>query len=309
MISFTGVAIFTYTYLPTAQAIVFASDPAAVAGGYFSRPPSGQPGDPLVSLDGLRDRAAAHWGGARPNYVQIVHPGDANSYVEMRPRNSRTISFSTEAIWFDAATGRFLAASPTTTTRRSYDFLYGIHLIQFDHWPLRWLYFLSGLAGCVLIATGLLFWVQSRRKQHEKQGLKGGRLVEAAAIAMTAGLLIATLAFFIANRLLPAAVANRESMEMWVFHIVWMLAALHAFTRGRDAWCEQAWLIAGGSMAAVLLNLLTTGHGLPAAVAGGLWHTAGVDLAFLASAAIAAASAVKLRHVARRRGVASARRR
>jgi len=37
-------------------------------------------------------------------------------------------------------------------------FISGIHFIQFDHWPLRWLYFALGLSGCVMIATGYIYW-------------------------------------------------------------------------------------------------------------------------------------------------------
>ena len=149
VISFTGVAIFTYPYLPSAPPLVFERDPAALSAGYFSRPPAGEPGGPAVSLDTVRQKAGAHWDEPPPRYVQLVHPGDANAYFELRPDGTRTISKSTAAIWYDAATGELIAASPATPTRRFYDFVYGIHLIQFDHWTLRWLYFVSGLpAAC-----------------------------------------------------------------------------------------------------------------------------------------------------------------
>lgn len=294
MISFTGVAIFTYTYLPSAQAIMFKSDPQAMSAGYFSRGAAGKPGGPTVALEPLRDRAAAYWG-ARPNYVQIVHPGDANSYIELRPPNGRNISFSTEAIWFDAATGARLGASPSTGTRRAYDFLYGIHLVQFDHWPLRWLYFFSGLAGCVLIATGMLFWVQSRRKRHQREGRRGVRIAEAFAIATTVGPLLATLGFLVANRTLPIATPERTSTEMWMFHLVWIASAGHAFARGHTAWREQAWMVAAGCGLALVLNTWTTDTGLFEAISAKLWHSAGVDLSLLTGAILAAWSAFKLR--------------
>lgn len=293
MISFTGVAIFTYTYLPSAQAIMFRGDPQAMAAGYFSREAAGRPGGPPIALDALRDQAEAYWG-ARPNYVQIVHPGDVNSYIELRPPNGGSISFSTEAMWFDAATGARLGASPSTGTRRAYDFLYGIHLVQFDHWPLRWLYFLSGLAGCLLIATGMLFWVQSRRKRHAREGRRGVRFVEGFAIAATVGPLLATLGFFIANRLLPIGPADRAANEIWVFHLVWIASAVHALARGHAAWREQAWAVAAGCVLAVALNALTTDTGLSAAISAGLWHSAGVDLSLLAGAMLAAGSAFML---------------
>lgn len=294
MISFTGVAIFTYTYLPSAQAILFRGDPQAMAAGYFSREPARKPGGPTVSLERLRDRAKEHWG-VRPNYVQIVHPGDAASYVELRPPSGKSISFSTEAMWFDAATGARLGASPATGTRRAYDFLYGIHLVQFDHWPLRWLYFISGLSGCLLIATGMLFWVQSRRKRHAREGRHSIRVVEAFVVAATTGPLLATLGFLIANRTIPIETANRASIEIWIFHLVWAFSAAHAAVRGRAAWREQAGTVAAGCLLAVILNAVTTESGLLAAIGARLWHSAGVDISLLVGALFAGWAAHMLR--------------
>lgn len=295
MIAFTGVAIFTYTYLPSAQMVVFAGDPAAASGGWFGRPATGEPGGPLVSLDMVRDKAAARWGGDRPDVLRVFHPGDANAYVEVQRPSGHTISYrSGTRAWFDGTSGEFLAATPYTATTAAYEFLYGIHAIQFDHWTLRWLYFLSGLAGCILIASGMLFWAQSRRKRHEKQGLRGVRLIEALCAGLTSGLLIATLAFFIANRLLPLGIEGRAAMEVWAFHIVWICAALHAFARRETAWAEQAWAVAAGCLLALFLNAATTGAALPLAIRYGLWPTAGVDLLLLASAAMAVWAALKL---------------
>ena len=56
-----------------------------------------------------------------------------------------------------------LGAGPVMSALR---FISGLHFIQFRHWTLRWLYFLLGFAGCVLIVTGYLFWLEARRKKH-----------------------------------------------------------------------------------------------------------------------------------------------
>lgn len=124
---------------------------------------------------------------------------------------------------------------------------------------------------------------------------------DAATIGVTTGLLIATLAFLIGNRLLPLGMADRAVMEVRAFHIVWVIAALHAVIRGRAAWAEQAWLIAVACGLAVLLNAATTAQPLPIAIASGLWHVAGVDLMLLTGAAIAIASAIGLGRSADRR--------
>ena len=77
-----------------------------------------------------------------------------------------------------------------------------------------------------------------------------------------------------------------------------MLALLHAAWRSapvarglpNPAWREQCWVIAALAVAAMLLNWLTTGDHLLRTLAAGYWPVAGVDLALLATAAIAAAA-------------------
>src|SRR5690606_23606050 len=80
MIAFTGVAIFTFSYLPSAQMVVVASDPPSASGGWFSRPAASEPGGPPVSLDALREKAAARGHGDRPTILRVAHAGDANAY-------------------------------------------------------------------------------------------------------------------------------------------------------------------------------------------------------------------------------------
>lgn len=197
---------------------------------------------------------------------------------------------------FDGATGRvihdFRGDRPVLAAQQ---FISGIHFIQFRHWTLRWLYFVCGLMGCVLIATGFLFWVQSRRKKHERLGLRGVAIVEGLAVGATTGIIVATLGFLIANRVLPHGITGREGLEMWAFYLVWIAAFAHAWMRPRRAWAEQSWAIAAGAVLAVLLNAVTTGDHILHAAARGQWGVAGMDVMLLASAGVAICAAFRLR--------------
>ncbi len=185
-------------------------------------------------------------------------------------------------------------------TSQFQQYLTGLHFVQFRHWTLRWLFFGLGLLGCLLIATGFLFWVESRRKAHAAAGKVAGlRLVEGLAAGSTAGLVVATLAFFVANRVLPSGAtwlgAARYELEIWTFFAVWVLAFAHGWLRrGSVAWSEQCWAAAGLSVLAVVLNALTTGDHVPRALAGGKLAVAGMDLVLLAAAAAAAVTAWRL---------------
>jgi hypothetical protein len=181
-------------------------------------------------------------------------------------------------------------------------FLSGVHFIQFQHWPLRWLYFFAGLAGRVLIATGFLFWLEARRARHAAKGLAGVRIVEGLTAGSVTGIIIATLAFMATNRLLPAGASlagqDRAALEVWAFYVVWMACFAHAWWRGRPAWHEQAWAVSILALVCVLLNAFTSeAHPLAAlaALAGGMWTVAGTDLMLLTLAWLAALAALRLR--------------
>ena len=106
---------------------------------------------------------------------------------------------------------------------------------------LRWLLFLSGIVGTVMVATGLILWCVKRAPQQQKQGYKsfGYRLVEVTNIAAIIGLPIACAAYFYANRLIPADMDMRLNWEIRTFFVVWLLTLIYpVFRSSRQAWLE-----------------------------------------------------------------------
>jgi uncharacterized iron-regulated membrane protein len=302
IITLSGMVIFMMIFFPQAYSGAYGAGKAARAEffadayGKYSRPRAGVPG-PLGSLDAMADVARREWSGAQPEsqpyFVRVWHPGDANSYVELRRSYAREVTMNVDQIFFDAASGEVLhrfQAAPVMSGQR---FISGIHFIQFEHWTLRWLYFLAGLAGCVLIATGFLFWLEARRARHAAKGLASVRVVEGLTIGSVTGIVIATLAFLAANRLLPDAQA-RAALEVWTFYLAWLASFAHAWWRGKAAWREQAWTVCVLAMGCVLLNGATTGDHPLRALAQAKWAVAGVDLMLSALAVLAAWSARKL---------------
>ena len=213
----------------------------------------------------------------------------------------------TDPFFFDAATGKTLYRTYIRETTQVQQFLTGLHFAQFRHWTLRWLYFALGLLGCVLIVTGFLFWVESRRKAHVAAGRRGVGFVEGLAVGGTGGMVLATLAFFVANRLLPSGATlmggMRYELEIWIFFAVWVLSFAHGWTRRTAAWTDQCWLAAALCVLAVVLNGATTGDHILRAWAAGKLAVAGMDLVLLAGGFAAAVTAWRLQ---RRRQGASA---
>ena len=165
--------------------------------------------------------AERRWSGGKPFMVRVRNAGDAASYVEMRRSVADEVSMNRDAIYFDAQSGSVLARFESKPISRVQRFIAGIHFVQFDHWLLRWLYFAGGIAGCVMIATGFLFWLEARRAEHARRRWAGVRVVEALATGSVTGIILSTLAFFVANRLLPEAASfaglGRAKHEMASF--------------------------------------------------------------------------------------------
>ncbi len=301
-ITLSGLIIFYSVYFASVWQVSYQGDRRAFgmeAFDLFDRAKSNRPAK-LASLDEMVAQARAGWEGDVPRFLTVRHPGDAAAVVQVSRANDDRVRAAADVTSFDGTTGRLLhqrfGAQPVVTASR---FISGFHLIQFRHWTLRWLYFALGLLGCVLIATGTLFWLESRRRRHAQLGLRGVHIVEGLTIGSVGGILVATLAFFVVNRLLPSGAAflghGRPALEIWTFYLVWLATFAHAWARPARAWIEQCWLIVALAVAAVLLNWTTTGHH-PGRTFGArhLWPISGIDLILLLAALLAAYAALKL---------------
>lgn len=309
VISLSGLVIFYLIYFPGITQALYPQGQAQFqleALGNYSRPASGLDAG-SASLDAMLSRAKDIWADngtpGEAYLLRVWNPGDRNSVVEVRRSFANEVTMNADRLTFDGATGALLhqhSAAPVAGVQR---FLTGLHFIQFDHWTLRWLYFAGGLSGCVLIGTGLLFWTGSRRARHERQGRIGARLVEALSVAAGAGLIIATLAFFIANRLLPLdseVIGNRRAaLEGWAFYLCWLLALAHAMLCPAQAWRRQLQLAAVMAVSAVLLNWLTTADHPLSSLPAGYPGVAGMDLMLLALAGFCLLAATRIQRAHR----------
>jgi hypothetical protein len=260
-----------------------------------------------------RRRWAAHGAPGEVGLLFVNHVGDANSHVSIYRAGTDRVTLLGQGVHFEGPTGRVIREEPPPATASSInDFLSGLHLQQFEHWLLRWLYVFGGLSGCVCIGTGLVFFVGKRKQRHAAQGVSGARWVDALAVTTVTGMLVATLCMLVANRALPLTLDQRGAWQERAFWGGWLIAFLHAAWRRAPvlqariapAWREQCWAIAVLALSAVLLNWVTTGDHLGRTIGIGYWPVAGLDLGLLVSAVAAAATAVRLRR--RERGAAAA---
>ena len=307
--AFTGLVIFgAFYFLPVSQfqlkGLHDQHEVVEAAETGLPHQAAGVPA-PLASVDAMVAQAKQRWAGrdmaGEVGFLMVHHVGDTNSYVSVYRAGSDRVALVGEGIHFKGSTGEPLFEDPPRSpVSEVNEFLTGLHLQHFEHWLLRWLYVLGGLLGCVCIATGFIFFVEKRKRQHAKTGGQGSRVADALAVTTVTGMVIAATGMLVANRLLPADLAGKGDWEKTAFFGVWALAMLHAFVRSapvaqarlNPAWREQCWTIAALAVAAVLLNGLTTGdHLVKTVFTDTYWAVAGVDLSLLVSAGIAVAVA------------------
>ncbi|HDS1705653.1 PepSY-associated TM helix domain-containing protein [Pseudomonas putida] len=302
LILLSGLLILFPLYLPAAIEALYpgqAGQFAVQANAAYSRPAAGTPG-PMASLDGLLAQARQHWGDGAPAFVRVWHPGDANAYVEVSRSLADRLSLDGQTLYFDGASARLLHESRLPPAAATLDVLAGLHVAHFHQPALRALYFFAGLSGCVMLASGLLYWLAKRRLQQPARE-RGGMSVTLLCSVLITGMPLATLAMLVANRWLPLALSGRAEWEVRVFFTAWLLAGLHAAwvigrcAQARAPWAAQCMAISALALLAVLANAWSTGDHPWRALSQGLWAVVGVDLALLACALLAGGVGWRLR--------------
>lgn len=301
VITLSGLVISFYFYMPTAISILYTEGASAFAEetqGSYWRVAANRSGE-LASLDTMVEFAKQQWGHGEASFLRVWHPGDAGAFVEVSRSVADRIRVDEQTMYFDAASGSLLKYSPLSSVASFQRFIGGLHVIKFDHWILRWLYFITGLLGCVMIGTGLVYWLE-KRATHAQADPPGVRWMASFTCASITGLLIATLTMLIANRLLPSGLTARASWEVGMFFLAWFFAGVHAAVtilrhdKTRIAFCSQCWFICFLGAVAPLLNWITTGDHVIKALARTQWAVLGVDLFLFITAITAGLCAVKL---------------
>ncbi|MFC7335416.1 PepSY-associated TM helix domain-containing protein [Rhodocista pekingensis] len=300
MITFSGLVLLAGTLMPWGNLAAGVQgrggQPAAVAA---APAPAAEPASRFAPLAPMLAAAEAAWGQPVGRFV-VNNPTASQPVLELAPRYNPSLleggGGGATRMRFDARSGTLLEAVGTperSAARAVAASLNSLHRGRFAEPVLRWVYFLAGVGGTLMVATGLVLWSVKRAAQRRDAPAPfGHRLVAHLNVGAVAGMPVAIAAHFWANRLLPVGLPDRAEWEINIFFLVWLLTFLHPLLRPlKRAWVEQ--LAAAAALLALLpvLNALTTPFTLIDTLAAGRWLLAGFDLTMLGLAALFAVAA------------------
>ena len=258
---------------------------------------------PLMPLEQMAQELGEEVTPNNIRYIKVSMPGDESARISVRLM--RGVGNGTDDVLvFNGITGNFIESESNLTGSGitfTSTFL-GLHEGLFAGPILRWLYFIAGIFGSAMIATGAIYWVEKRRIKNEKKGGSFGfSLVENLNIGTIVGLLTAIGVYFWANRLLPLDMASRADWEVHCMFLAWLVCLIHPFTRSdkQQAWIEQCYVAAMTFAFLPILNYITTDAHLLNTLKDGNWVLAGFDLTSLLTAGFFIYAGAKLR---KRRG-------
>ncbi|MCP1213998.1 PepSY-associated TM helix domain-containing protein [Acetobacter okinawensis] len=246
-ITYTGVIIHAAAVLPDGAAIHRQAGPMPTA---LKTPQA------LPSLTPMLTRAEAEFGAGQigfflfnPHHISAVR-ADGASFLMTRDE--------AEFRYEDGAFLRHVKHIGATTVL-SQGFR-GFHFARWTPLPLRWLYFLSGLGGTLLIASGLVLFLMRYRRRYGNT--ISFCLAESLVIAVLVGFVVAALGLFWTNRLLSATLASRVMWERNIFMAIWLFSLLHAWglvlaKRAMSAWRQQLLAVTILGMGLPILDILT----------------------------------------------------
>lgn len=302
MITYTGLVTLLFALMPWAIITHFPNQEAFDKLALSPAPAieaRGVPAD-MLPMTVLMPRGTAVLGGIRPSFVTVSNPGDAAAVVGLWPPRDG-LGLSREAVYLSCVTGAVLQLPPHRGGgTKTQGVMVDLHTGAFAGPALRWLYFLSGVGGTVMVATGLVLWTAKRRAKRTGGGGRdlGCRLVERLNIGVIAGAPAGVAVYFLANRILPLDLAGRAAWEINSVFIAWAAMVVWSVSRPtRSAWIETLGGCAVLYALVPMMNSITTARGLVSSMIARDWVFVGFDTTMLAAAAIFALAAWKAARV------------
>lgn len=182
----------------------------------------------------------------------------------------------------NAVTGEVLHNMIPGERSPNWTVLYGFfsaHFGTFGGLPVKWMYFILGLAGAFLFYSGNLLWIESRRKRRQADQARNTDLMARATIGICIGACFGISATFVAAKLLPLMTREVVFWEQIVYYAVFLGSLAWAFLRGAPKAAME--LLYATALATILIpvsNALVTGQHPVASILSGRLAMAAIDI-------------------------------
>lgn len=260
-ITFTGLAIFFYLYLPWGMQKLYPENNYQ----YFDEinkkiAPKIEKNSPaqMQSIENLIQPVQQKWGKTEFNTIHVKNPNTQQAQITFIERKDHSITRNQEQMTFNAITGQPLSSSKNESAIATLNAgVYGLHMATFAQPLLRLALFFSGLLGCAMIASGLLLWSLKRQLQNKQQQFHFGHyLVQRLNITAILGLPIAVISYFYANRI-GLSLHSSQNYEVITFFSVWLAVfILSLCLKKQYLWKVQLSIFITLAFSLVVFNLL-----------------------------------------------------
>lgn len=232
MITFTGLAIFFYLYLPWGMKALYPDNPYQ----YFTEirsqaiqqdaPALAQPN---LSMTSLLQTVEQQWGQQELRAIAVQYPNTNQAVYTFTQLQDHSITGNQAQITLRGTDAQIIHNTRNDSAIATLNFgVYGLHMATFAQPALRLAFFFSGLLGCCMIASGLLLWSLKRQLQNKSAQFHFGHyLVDRLNLAAFVGLPIAMLGYLLCNRLVYLT-ANLPNYEIYTFFMLWCLSLIAA---------------------------------------------------------------------------------
>lgn len=216
----------------------------------------------LIDMHQLANNITAQFGSDnKVRFIEIRHPGDRHAKAFVRSHLSGPIQ-EQQSLQFNAVTAQLENQQKESNALEVRNTFINLHEGLFAGPGLRLLYILSGLLGCIMVATGAIYYAQKRRREKQAPSrqqtlldiLNGGTIV---------GLPIAICGFMLANRLLPITLEDRADWEVHCLFLSWLATfAMAGMYAHKAMWHKLCLSLAICLLAVPLVNYVSVERGL-----------------------------------------------
>ncbi|MBV1838766.1 PepSY domain-containing protein [Acetobacter estunensis] len=200
---------------------------------------------PIPALGPILDDATQLFGEGGSGFLQF-----SPYSVSVMRSDASTLAQTRDRAEYDRRTGeRLKVTRQRSGPAQTRQVMTGLHMAHWAPTPMRWLYFLSGIAGSVMFGTGLVMFLLKRRRTATSRHFLALVLAEGLTLGTVIGLPAACAAVLWANRLVPATLTDRMATESTCLFLMWGACIAHALARALQkhvlhGWREQAALLA-----------------------------------------------------------------